>query len=304
MKTRREFAILTGASALALAGAQAEAGASGGLPFEYASDHAPLIVAEGAIGARRERVAVVVDTGATAPFAVFISEGMANHLSLAQSAVITPPDTTAVGPRRPTYRVARLDRFVLGPVDLGPAEVAVLPMIDAMGAGVGRRIDAIVGEQFLRDHAFSIDHGARRIDLAAALGAEAQAIPFVLAARKPLILVQATVNGAGSFVMQIDTGASATLLSPSAAARAGVVALGQGAQGGAGGSVAVGVGKAEVLFGGVSRALAPVAISEAMTSISAAAGSPIDGILGLDFFKGSRLTIDYASRRLWMVAGS
>lgn len=284
-------------------GARAESTpAAHGIPFEFASQQAPLIVAQGKAGEGQEDATVVIDTGGTAPFPVFISTAMASRLRLAQSEEITPADTTAVGPERQRYRTARLDRFDLGPVTLGPTQIAVLPMIDEMSAHVGRRIDAIVGYTFLQDRIVSIDYAAQQVDLAASPGSNPQAISFTLAARKPMILVQASVNGVGPLTMEIDTGATATALSPSAAERAGIVTLGEGRQGGANGAIAVGVGQGTFAFGGVERALAPVAITEAMTPISAAAGTSIDGILGTDFFKGSRLVIDYPRRKLWLTA--
>jgi predicted aspartyl protease len=276
---------------------------AGQIPFDYASQRAPLIVVQARIGEGLEKANVVVDTGAAPPFAVFVSDAVAKRLALMRSKEITPTETISVGPQRQSYSTATLPRFELGPVVLGPTEIAITSMIDQVSTGVGRRVDAIIGYHFLRDRTFSIDYDGRCIDLAARPGPEADAIDFVLAAKKPIVLVKATVNGAGPFTMEIDTGATGTVLSPSAAVRAQVTAQGQGVQGGAGGSVQVGVSSAVFAFGGVSRTLERVAISEAMTTISAGAGTPIDGILATDFFQGKRLTVDYSSRRLWLGHG-
>jgi predicted aspartyl protease len=270
------------------------------IPFEYASPQAPLIVVEARLGDRRDKASVVVDTGGAAPFAVIVSQAVAQRLGISLSEEITPPSTTAVGPRKPTYRTGKLDGFSLGPMSLGQVDVAVTPMVDEMGAQVGRRIDAVVGQYFLRDRRISVDYAARRLDLAAPAGPEAEAIGFTLGRLKPLVLVQARVNGAGPFTMQIDTGATGSTLSPGAAARAGVTAQGRGALGGAGGSVAVGVAKAQLAFGSIQRDLPVVAISDAIDAISVAVGTPIDGILGTDFFQATRLTLDYPKQRLWL----
>ena len=271
------------------------------IPFDYASPQAPLIVVAGRIGDPLGKAAVVIDTGGAAPFDVIVSQALAQRLGLALSDEVTPPSTTAVGPNKQAYRTGRLARFSLGPVSLAPVDVAVTPMVDQMGAQVGRRIDAVVGQYFLRTRVVSIDYAARRLDLAASAGPEAEAMTFTLGRLKPLVLARALVNGAGPFTLEIDTGATGTSLSPGAAARAGVATQGQGALGGAGGSVSVGVGAAEVALGSTHRALPRVAITDAIDAISAAVGTPIDGILGTDFFQGTRLTIDYPGQRLWLV---
>lgn len=276
-------------------------GVSSVIPFDYASPQAPLIVVQAKGGDGRDNMAVVVDTGAAAPFAVFVSEAVAKRHSLALSEEIVPADSIAVGPRRQGYRTAKLARFELGLVTLGATDIAVVPMIDRMA--VGRRVDAIVGYHFLRERRFAIDHRARTIDLAAPAGPDAEAIRFMLAAKKPLILVEAMVNGAGPFTLEIDTGASGTMLSRAAAARAQVAATGAGVQSGAGGLVQVDVGAASVELGGVRRALKFVSISDAMDSIGTAAGTSIDGILGTDFFSCCRLIVDYPNQRLWLTQG-
>lgn len=269
------------------------------LDFEFATPQVKLIVLKGVIDGYGS-ASVVFDSGATAPFDVFISGAVAAHLTLPQSGEIAPPQTTAVGAQRQTYRTARLPGFNLGPVTLKDSAVAVVPMIDGMAAQVGRPVDAIVGQQFLKSRVFAIDYAARKIALRASPGDDATAIRFVLAPAKPLLLVHARINGRGPFTLQIDTGATGTSLSPDAASRADVTSVGAGVLGGAGGAVAVQVGQARVAFGPLERGLAAVAITEAMTKISAAAGTTIDGILGGDFYQDACLTIDYPGRRLWL----
>lgn len=294
-----------GVAALLLATSNgASADDNDAVAFDYASPNAPLIIVEARIGKARHKATVVVDTGGTAPFDVFLSQAAAKRQKLTLSDSVLPPETTAVGPRPQSFRTGTLDSFVLGPVVIGPTSVAIVPMIDDMRAVAGRPVDAIVGQKFLSRQVFSIDYAARKLDLTATPGPDAAAIGFSMAAKKPLILVEVMLNGTGPFKLQIDTGATASTLSPKAAERAGVAVQGHGVQTGAGGAVQVGVGQVRAAFGGIERPLERIAISEAMTGISAAAGTPIDGILGLDFFKGSRLTIDYPNQRLWLAAST
>ncbi|WP_158266465.1 aspartyl protease family protein [Allosphingosinicella deserti] len=282
---------------LMLAGA-APASPAEPIRFRFAPN-APVLLAEGRIGAERRRVSVVIDTGATAHFPLFLSADLAARLKLRPSSEVFPFDSTAIGPERQSYRTARLDRFELGAVRLDDVDVAIAPLVDRLGQALRRRVDVIVGQQFLEGRTVSIDYRARRLDLDAVPPAE-PAIPFRFAPAKKLMLVEARVNGAGPFVFEIDTGSSGTVLSPRAAEQARVVRRGEGLQHGAGGTIKVGIGSGEVAFAGARRTLPGIAISDALTAISTASGTRIDGILGTDFFAGTRLTIAYPDSRLWL----
>lgn len=266
------------------------------IPFRFSAT-APVLLAEGRI--ETKRVTVVVDTGATAPFPLFLSADLAARLKLRPSAEIFPFDSTAIGPERQSYRIARLSHFELGSARLDDIDVAVAPLVDRLGQALRRRVDVIVGQDFLDGRIVAIDYRRRWLDLDAS-SPDAQAIPFRFAPARKLLLVEARVNGAGPFTFEIDTGSSGTLLSPHAAAAAQVVRRGEGVQHGAGGSVRVGIGSADVSFGGVTRSLHGIAISDTIEGVSAAAGSRIDGIIGSDFLAGTRLTIDYPGKRLWL----
>ncbi len=270
------------------------------IPFEYVSPQAPLIAVEGRLGPKDKRSRIVVDTGATAPFAVFLSPEKARALGLSLSEEITPGATTAIGGGPQTYRTGTLPSVAIGPVRLAQTPVAVVPMIDEMSRQAGQPIGGIIGYQFLRNQRVSIDYGKRRIDLAApTIGAGGT--PFALAARKPIILVETMVNGTGPFVFEIDTGATITSLSPETAQKAHVAATGEGTLGGAGGSVAVKRGDAQIKVGDIAFDLRNVTVTDSLAGISQAAGSPVDGILGLDYFYRTKLTIDYPASTVWIV---
>jgi predicted aspartyl protease len=119
-------------------------------------------------------------------------------------------------------------------------------------------------------------------------------VPFKLAKPdKPLILLEAMVNGQGPFRFVLDTGAGLTILSPDLAARLKVV-KGETKEGlGAGGGV-------EVHFGSVqSLALSEVRLQDLqvgimnLSAISQACGIDLDGIIGYNFLKEFRVLIDY-----------
>lgn len=289
------LAALVASSPVVLASCPVSGGA---IEFNYASEKAPLLVVTGRIDG--EEATVVVDTGGSAPFDVFLSPRQAQKHELVLSEEITPPDTTAVGPSRQTYRTTTLPKFSLGPVHLSNLNVAVVPMIDAMEAQVGRRIDAIVGQQFLRGRRVMIDYGRRILDLQGLEGSSDDAIAFTFAARKPLLLIPVIVNGQGPFQMEIDTGATRTSLSPDAARRAGIAVSGSGVLVGAGGPVSVALGEAELRLASVTRRT-PIAVTPSIEEISRAAGSSIDGILGTDFLADTCLAIDYPGEKVWIM---
>lgn len=270
------------------------------IPFEYASPQAPLIVIEGTLGENPENAQIVVDTGACAPFPVFISTAEARHLGLSLSKDVTPGTTTAIGAEPQTYKTGTLSSVRIGPMTLQKAEVAVVPMIDEMNQHTGRPIAAIIGYQFLRNQRILIDYQKRKIDFTAPAGADGDALPFVLAANKPIILVQTMVNGTGPFTFEIDTGATVTSLSPETAKRAQVRQTGEGRLAGAAGAVTVSRADANIRVGPIAFDLKNVSVTSGLTGLSAAAGTRVDGILGLDYLYRTRLTIDYPQSKVWI----
>lgn len=269
------------------------------LPFDYP----PVMIVQGQIGAGRRDIgdiAIVIDSGAAGPFPVFISTRLGKKLKLVQSAEVVPPPGSSIGANAPGYRAARVDRFSLGPIALTAVPVAVTPVLEGLSANIGRRIDAIVGATFLHPLTVAIDFPAQTIDLTAQPGPAAAAQKLRFAPAKPLILVTATVNGAGPFTMELDTGASITSLSPGAAKRAGVAITGQNLLTGAGGTITIGTGSATVTSGGVTRKLANVSITAAIDDIARTAGTPIDGIIGLDWLHRTQVIIDGPGQRWWV----
>jgi len=61
---------------------------------------------------------------------------------------------------------------------------------------------------------------------------------------------------------------------------------------------------ATVSIGTVSRAKQNVAVADVLGPVQAAAGAPLDGVLGADFLSSGRITIDYPGKRLWIQSGT
>ena len=235
---------------------------------------------------------------------MFISTRLGKKLKLVQGQQVVPPPGASIGANAPGYRAARVDRFRLGPIALADIPVAVTPVLEGLSANLGHRIDAIVGATFLHPLIVAIDFPGQTIDLAAAPGPVAAAQKLRFAPAKPLILVTASINGAGPFTMELDTGASITSLSPAAARRAGVAITGQNLLTGAGGTITIGTGSATVISGGVTRKLSNVSITAAIDDIARTAGTPIDGIIGLDWLHRTRIIIDGPGQRWWVTRGA
>jgi hypothetical protein len=268
------------------------------IPFEFLAPDIPLIVLQG--HADNLPVSVVLDTGAVGSFPLFLSEGTAGRLNLPLSEPVFPARSTSVGPARQSYRTTTLSAFRLGPLALQDATVSVTSVVDRLSAATGSRVQGIIGYDLLKDRRVSLDYTAKRVDFTAPVGPAEAALPFSVAPTRPITLVTAGINGAGPFTFEIDTGASASSLSPAAAKRAGVKAFGTGKLVGAGGAVTVRVGAARVTFGGVTRDLPMVNITPEIECIGKHSGIRLDGIIGADFLAGTKLTLDYPARRVWI----
>jgi predicted aspartyl protease len=120
-------------------------------------------------------------------------------------------------------------------------------------------------------------------------------IPFRLAGgAQPLAVVPVTLNGAGPFEFVLDTGAATPVLRPELALRLGVHIDETKEAAGAGGRISIGVARAgRLAVGEASRADVPVIVSSEIERIAAAVGSTLDGVIGYEFLRHFRVTVDY-----------
>jgi predicted aspartyl protease len=125
-------------------------------------------------------------------------------------------------------------------------------------------------------------------------------VPFTLAKPdKPLILLDTMVNEKGPFRFVLDTGAGGTIITPALAKKLNIVPDKPDKESkatGAGGDVQVRAGSVKSLaIGKTRRERLDVAIMD-LAGISKAVGTDLDGILGYNFLKQYRVTIDYRGR--------
>jgi hypothetical protein len=272
----------------------------GAIPFEMPAI-APFVIMEARVGARDLPVRLLLDTGNAAPYALLISPGLAARAGAAAEAGAAPGTGVGVGDAAIAITGARLASLRLGPIAMRDVAVGVSGALDAASRQLGVAIDGVVGHRFIAGRRISIDYVRRQVDFTAPAGRAEAAIAFTVAPGRPLTLVRVAINGHGPFLMALDSAASTSLLSPASAAAAGVDAD-QAAQLGGGGGTAAGgarLGRARMTLGSVTRDGQPVAVADIVGPIRAAAGADIDGVLGADFFKTGRITLDYGRNLLW-----
>ncbi|MCW3847144.1 aspartyl protease family protein [Sphingomonas sp. LB-2] len=273
------------------------------LPFDMQAGQPPFVVVQ-AEAADDRPLAVLVDTGNGAPYDVLLSPAAAARMKTVP-AEGSDKSAAAIGAGPVTFAAQSVPRFRLGPVELRNASAGVSPAVDGVAKQVGRPIDAIIGHRFLAGRTIAIDYAAHRIDFAARVPG-GEAIGFTLAPARPLTLVSVTINGHGPFLMALDTGASATLVSPAVARAAGLGGGQQVSLAGAGGLDSRGATlvQGRIALGPYARDGRNIGIADVIAPIQKAAGAPIDGVLGADFLAGMRITIDYGSNRLWIQPSS
>jgi predicted aspartyl protease len=140
-------------------------------------------------------------------------------------------------------------------------------------------------------------------EVAGAGSAAHSEVPFQLAgAVKPLVLVPAFVNGRGPHTFVLDTGASATVLSPELATALGIETTAAEPMTGAGGMLQATTGRIGSLTVG-NAALQDVAVMVAdfLAELGRVIGTPLDGVLGYNFLRQFRVTLDYPASTLWLM---
>jgi predicted aspartyl protease len=130
--------------------------------------------------------------------------------------------------------------------------------------------------------------------------AQSKSIPFKLAKEdKPLLLLETMVDGKGPFRFVLDTGAGGTIVSPELAKKLNITPIEPKKQRkaiGAGGQVGVRMGQVRSFqVAEVRREGLHVAIMD-LAGISQAVETELDGIIGYNFLKQYRVTIDYPNR--------
>jgi predicted aspartyl protease len=240
----------------------------------------------------------VLDTGAGT---TLLSTELAQRLRV--EATGTREGQTAGG--KTTVQLGSVGSLAIGKARVENIEVAILDLKD-LGNAVGARIDGDVGYNFLKHFRLTIDYRKSRLRLAKGLyevvgQAASKEVGFKLAsAVKPLVLVEAIVNGAESYDFALDTGCSTTMISPEFAKRLKIEGVPiQPISTGGGHQISASLGHLASLTVGQSHVRnLPVVIADSFRMLNQATGADFNGIIGYNFLKEFALTIDYPSETI------
>lgn len=204
-------------------------------------------------------------------------------------------------------RLGKADSLAVGAARLENAQVAIMDFADIARA-VGTKIDGDIGYNFLKHFRLTIDYRRNLLRLAQgehrqeAVRASAPAeVSFKLAHEsKPLILLPVIVNGQGPFEFALDTGASNTIISPALAAKTGIKsAAAQAITTGGGHTAQASFGAAQTIKVGTAQVSnLPVMVSDLLNSLNQVTGADTAGIIGYNFLKTFRFTIDHPEATL------
>ncbi len=169
------------------------------LPFQLYRNH--LIIVSGRLGSIEKRN-LLIDTGASP---TIIDEALAHELGL--KPIGQPGRSMAV-----VGGVAQTYYAVLQSLDIGPVHreslVVAVANLSLMQAGVGLRIDAIVGLDALAPNNFQIDYTSRKV-VFGNVHMPASAVAMLPGVR--FVAVESQVNGA-NVSLALDTGSAQVVL--------------------------------------------------------------------------------------------
>jgi predicted aspartyl protease len=187
-------------------------------------------------------------------------------------------------------------------------QVAITSELHRIGAVIGASVDGNVGYSYLKDFSLTLDYQKLTLQLIQAEqetnvddgSIESAETKFKLAhPSKPLVLIPTFVNDEGPFIFALDTGASSTVLSSEVAQMLGIESTGIPQMTGAGGAMQGGRGVVRSLAVGNARLenLA-VATADFLTMLSQIVKTKLDGVIGYNFLREFRVTIDYPNETL------
>ena len=260
-----------------------------GVPFRLTPGGNPLILVPVFVEGKGP-YEFILDTGASISL-------LSSELGRSLGVAVTGTEEGMGAGGAHTLELGRVGSLSIGDTDLHDVEVALSDELARFGAVVGARIDGDIGYNVLKHFRVTIDYGHNLMNLSGAPGESGKdgAVHFEIAPTKPLMVLPVEVNGSGPYRFCLDTGTSMTAISPSLAARLGISMRPGARQGmGAGGRISVSFGRLASLTVGHHRVGdLDVTSADFFSSIAQACGTDFDGIVGYNFLKSYRVTIDY-----------
>jgi predicted aspartyl protease len=234
----------------------------------------------------------LLDTGATA---TVVSNELADALALPrgeeQEGRGAAGKMTLVGSQLPSLTVGKET------IESLPVSVTDLTFL---GRAMDAQVDGALGHSFLKHFAMTLDYATNALTLRRPVGGMERApdqreIAFRWAnAEDPLVVVQVFVNGRGPYDFALDTGASSTVISLELASELGLATerISQLTAGGGNGTVSR-VQLSSLAVGAARQENLAAAASDFLTQLSRELGSRLQGIVGYDFLRHYRVTLDY-----------
>jgi predicted aspartyl protease len=200
--------------------------------------------------------------------------------------------------------LAKVDSLAVGETKLEDVDVGIVDL-SQIAKTIGEPIDGDLGYNFLNRFQITIDYSQceirfddpKRVD---DLGRPRTEVPLRLAhPAKPLILVDAYLNGRGPFQFAIDTGTSTTAITPELGKQLGLAGspVGPVTTGGTHVDVTAGLLQSFAIGGAKVDNMA-VIVADFFTMLNQAVGAKLDGIVGYNFLRNYKVVIDYPSEVL------
>jgi predicted aspartyl protease len=232
----------------------------------------------------------VLDTGATA---TVVSNELADALALPRGE--TQDGRGAAG--KMTLVKSQLQSLTVGKETIESLPVSATDL-SFLGRAMGEQVDGALGHSFLKHFAMTLDYATNALTLRRAGTGRALAeheIAFRWAnAEDPLVVLPVFVNEKGPYDFALDTGASRTVISLEIAAEFGLATekTSQMTAGGGNGTVSR-VRLSSLAVGAARQENLAAAASDFLAQLSVELGTKLQGIVGYDFLRHYRVTLDY-----------
>ena len=234
----------------------------------------------------------VLDTGATS---TVVSNELADALALPRE---EKQDGRGAAGKMTLFK-SRLPSLTVGHETLESLPVSVADL-SFLGRAMGEQVDGALGYSVLKHFAMTLDYATNALMLRRAVDGTERAldeseIAFRWAsAEDPLVVVPVFVKDRGPYDFALDTGASSTLISLELAAELGLATekTSQLTAGGGNGTVSR-VQLSSLAVGAARQENLAAAASDFLTQLNAELGSKLQGIVGYDFLRHYRVTLDF-----------
>jgi predicted aspartyl protease len=270
------------------------------LPLQFVRDEIPLVIVRISVN-ESQPMEFVLDTG-NAAAAFVLSRRAADALKLPGDRTAAFRPASVVGARPVELRGATARSLAVGPFRFENVPIAISDSIDHLATAIGRQIDGNIGYPFLKDMRLTLDYRRHLLRFERLSGATVNSLhstSFDLGSPKPLILIDAMVNGRGPFRFAVDTGAGSVVISTELSKRLNLQGGASIPMQGAGGAASgVMTQLSTLVFAGVSLRDVTVVAADIFGPLRRPVGGELDGIIGYNVMKDFTVTIDYPQKRI------